>query len=238
MTIKLRWLIGTAMGLAICAGPALAGTISILPQAGAQDLVDDAGGNSPPWGVPLGLTGYSSIGATTGSPNLVLTAGTYQFTYLGKGNASDHNTFVVSGPGGFTFDNRTTALGTTFRYTVGGTGDLLFTYSNLTQGTSIADSAASSNTIDYALYMAGSHGCGASTNPLCLGGTPLTGPGTTAYIGLADRPFTGGDHDFQDLGVKVASVPEPLTWALMIMGFGGVGAMLRSPRRRQAISRA
>jgi hypothetical protein len=29
------------------------------------------------------------------------------------------------------------------------------------------------------------------------------------------------------------AVPEPATWALMIMGFGGVGAMARS-RRRQA----
>jgi hypothetical protein len=237
MNTKLKWLIGTAMGLAICAGPALAGTISILPQAGVQDLVDDAGGNSPPWGVPLGLTGYSSIGATAGSPNLVLTAGTYEFTYLGKGNAGEHSKFVVSGPGGFTFDNSTTVLGTKFRYTVGDTGDLLFTYSNLTRGTSIADSAPSLNLIDYALYMAGSHGC-TGVSPSCPGGAPLTGPGSTAYIGLADRPFTGGDHDFQDLGVKVASVPEPVTWALMIMGFGGVGAMLRNPRRRQAISRA
>jgi hypothetical protein len=30
------------------------------------------------------------------------------------------------------------------------------------------------------------------------------------------------------------SVPEPTTWALMIMGFGGVGAMVRSKRRRVA----
>lgn len=29
-------------------------------------------------------------------------------------------------------------------------------------------------------------------------------------------------------GVSVIAVPEPATWALMIMGFGGVGAMIRS----------
>lgn len=29
-----------------------------------------------------------------------------------------------------------------------------------------------------------------------------------------------------------AAVPEPATWGLMIMGFGGIGAMLRSNRRR------
>lgn len=31
--------------------------------------------------------------------------------------------------------------------------------------------------------------------------------------------------------IGVAAVPEPGTWALMIMGFGGAGAMLRSRRR-------
>jgi len=31
--------------------------------------------------------------------------------------------------------------------------------------------------------------------------------------------------------ISIASVPEPGTWALMIVGFGGAGAMLRSRRR-------
>ena len=34
---------------------------------------------------------------------------------------------------------------------------------------------------------------------------------------------------------NVLSVPEPATWAMMLIGFGGMGAMLRS-RRRQALS--
>jgi hypothetical protein len=29
-------------------------------------------------------------------------------------------------------------------------------------------------------------------------------------------------------------VPEPASWALMIMGFGGLGAALRTKRRTQA----
>jgi hypothetical protein len=36
--------------------------------------------------------------------------------------------------------------------------------------------------------------------------------------------------------VTLAAVPEPGTWALMIMGFGGAGAMLRSRRRSNALT--
>jgi hypothetical protein len=32
-------------------------------------------------------------------------------------------------------------------------------------------------------------------------------------------------------GEEVAAIPEPASWALMIMGFGGVGAAIRSRRR-------
>jgi hypothetical protein len=32
--------------------------------------------------------------------------------------------------------------------------------------------------------------------------------------------------------IDIASVPEPATWGLMLVGFGGLGAMLRSNRRR------
>ena len=38
-------------------------------------------------------------------------------------------------------------------------------------------------------------------------------------------------NDSTGLSATVASVPEPATWALMIMGFGGAGAMIRSRRR-------
>jgi len=53
-------------------------------------------------------------------------------------------------------------------------------------------------------------------------------PAFGANAGKALKSFTangGGNFSFQ------ASVPEASTWALMIMGFGGVGVMIR--RRRQ-----
>jgi len=57
-----------------------------------------------------------------------------------------------------------------------------------------------------------------------LGATPQFG----AEAGAALRSFTangGGNFSFDSL------VPEPATWAMMIMGFGGIGTLLR--RRRQ-----
>lgn len=36
----------------------------------------------------------------------------------------------------------------------------------------------------------------------------------------------------------VSGVPEPTTWALMILGFGGIGAMLRRGRSRRVLAAA
>jgi hypothetical protein len=39
-------------------------------------------------------------------------------------------------------------------------------------------------------------------------------------------------------GTVTAGVPEPATWAMMLIGFGGLGASLRNARRRQAAANA
>jgi hypothetical protein len=65
---------------------------------------------------------------------------------------------------------------------------------------------------------------------------------TFAYTDAAGNPFTGGPGtnvglieviDNITFDVADAVVPEPATWAMMIMGFGGVGAILR--RRRSLV---
>jgi PEP-CTERM motif len=43
---------------------------------------------------------------------------------------------------------------------------------------------------------------------------------------------TGNSFEFDKLA---GGVPEPASWALMILGFGGAGAALRGQRRRQAV---
>jgi hypothetical protein len=58
----------------------------------------------------------------------------------------------------------------------------------------------------------------------------LVKPGFHASTGKALDNFQGnGGGNF-----AAAAVPEPATWGLMILGFGGVGALIRSKRRRVA----
>ena len=46
---------------------------------------------------------------------------------------------------------------------------------------------------------------------------------------------TGNSFEFDNLAAGVAgAVPEPATWAMMLLGFGALGATLR--RRRAAVS--
>lgn len=71
--------------------------------------------------------------------------------------------------------------------------------------------------------------------------------GPTLYSGPASNPhfLTGtfalagsggaGTLTISDLS---SAVPEPGTWAMMIVGFGGVGSMVRASRRRNVVSAA
>jgi hypothetical protein len=61
--------------------------------------------------------------------------------------------------------------------------------------------------------------------PVNAGGNTLVVNGTSG--GLFSY---GGNISFAKL---VAGVPEPASWALMIVGFGGMGAALRNRRRTQ-----
>lgn len=57
-------------------------------------------------------------------------------------------------------------------------------------------------------------------------------PGGTIRIGLVDDSQVANGNDFGVDNISLTAVPEPASWALMIMGFGSAGAMLR--RRRLA----
>jgi len=58
--------------------------------------------------------------------------------------------------------------------------------------------------------------------------------GTTANLTFSATQFDAYGPALDN--VSISAVPEPATWAMMIIGFGGVGSMLRSTRRRHALA--
>lgn len=65
--------------------------------------------------------------------------------------------------------------------------------------------------------------------PTGVGLYNVNGDGRSVYIAQSGNQIIGN--------VVPAAVPEPATWALMLVGFGGIGAALRS-RRRAATAQA
>jgi hypothetical protein len=204
-----------AAGLAVAASsPATAGAISVNPMDGTAFTITDTGGCGSGGCVPMALHGYISGGVTAGktAPELMVTPGEYRFTYLGDGDAEDHDTFTITV--GANVIHWNDVIGTSFVYTVGSSGMVPFVYSNLTTGFSIADGAVSpTQELAYGLF-------GVSSG--------------LAYVALTDLPYPG-DRDFQDLGIRMTAIPEPGVWAMMLLGFSGLGYTAFRRAKKDAI---
>lgn len=59
-------------------------------------------------------------------------------------------------------------------------------------------------------------------------------PGNTFLItdGLHNNLYTGNFS----ITEAISAVPEPSTWAMLLLGFGGIGLVMRGARRRQALA--
>jgi hypothetical protein len=62
-----------------------------------------------------------------------------------------------------------------------------------------------------------------------FGGGPMLF-GLTQFTGADAISGTSVDVVYDNLNITLASVPEPATWAMMLVGFGGLGAAIRSRR--------
>jgi len=75
---------------------------------------------------------------------------------------------------------------------------------------------------------------------LQFNGAPTTVQLSDLYVRYQSTDATGyssGSSAIGDaIGVVTAAVPEPASWTLMILGFGGVGAVLRHRRRQAAFA--
>lgn len=152
--------------------------------------------------------------------------GTFSFVYEGASQTLDGVSLV---------HNSTVLFSGTFNDAwlqgAGGVGGLAVSLSNGGNAhfaSSIYDfSHAVAGTDEFTIHLGNVSPNFSSSNPST--GCTLS---VCAHIGTTDlnsfRAHIGGD--FQDFQL---AVPEPTTWALMIMGFGGAGVMLR---RRRAVA--
>ena len=71
------------------------------------------------------------------------------------------------------------------------------------------------------------------------GETKFTISGSATPISTLDfyfAPDIGSGRQFRVMDVANATVPEPATWGLMILGFGGIGALMRRRRAQLAFA--
>jgi hypothetical protein len=79
-------------------------------------------------------------------------------------------------------------------------------------------------------------------NFTAVGFSPLGAVGFDNYFGTETIVFAGSPHQSVALGNlvlgTVAAVPEPATWAMMILGFAGLGFMAYRRKDKLALSAA
>lgn len=232
--LKLNSRIARMRGLAL--GLVAVSTIGLMGSANATLVLDNLGNRS------AGSTTATNdiIGANTGyfGGNLKEdTTYSVTFTYLGK-EAGFVNDFVFTIGNVTVFDTATSVAGASYTATGLSAGYIPFKFvtnsntGSVTNGSNAAHNASSPN-----FFVS----FGNFSSPFPGDGTSALS-GLTGVIGLDDN---GGnnDGDYDDLVLKFEvterggagpGAPEPATWAMMLLGFAGVGFMAYRRKNRPA----
>ena len=147
------------------------------------------------------------------------TAGLLTATFLGF-EALDTDTFTFN-LGSGTLSNKG-ALNASISGLVTA-GPLDFTFADLFQGTAIGNGQ---NLGDFTSYAVLGSFANAVFTPFTLGGT------SDLILGFNDGMRVDSDYDDIVVGLKVAAIPEPETYALMLAGLAAVGFVSRRRSRR------
>ena len=142
------------------------------------------------------------------------TAGVLTATFLGF-EALDTDTFTFSLASG-TLSNKGAPNAAIFGPV--SAGPLNFTFADLFQGTAIGNGQ---NLGDFTSYAVLGSFAGAAFTPFTLGGT------YDLILGFNDGMRVDSDYDDIVVGLKVAAIPEPETYALLLAGLGAIGFLQR-----------
>jgi hypothetical protein len=184
----------------------------------------------PTPGVENGLT-YTFTAASTG--NIVAYFATVPVT----ASYTEELGLLINGvdSGVVGLSNHSTTAGTSLNFGGVTAGDSLVFYIKITApplpaADTIWYSKKSMNT-DGAEHIWSTHYTGGDVEP---GGTLPAG----TLVAFEDLPKSHSDFNYHDevfvftnVGSKTGGIPEPMTWSLMILGFGATGAMLRRSRQ-------
>jgi hypothetical protein len=206
---------GLAIMLAICLGSAF----------GALPLNAHASEIPYPSAGAINQQAYSLVAAETGDINV---------WFAGKGTAQNDDvlTAIVNGvpTGIFGLDNQTSGVGQYFNLGHVNAGDtIVFEMQDLSSGKNwFTDNTLNTDGVNHAYMAAFSGGV--------IGPSAVT---AGLYFGFEDVSGCASDWNYLDLQFymttgSVAAVPEPSTWAMMILGFVGL-AFLNSRRISQSI---
>jgi hypothetical protein len=146
------------------------------------------------------------------------TAGTLTATFLGF-EAIDTDTFT------FTLSSGTLSNKGALNASISGpvaAGALNFTFADLFQGTAIGNGQ---NLGDFTSYAVLGSFAGSVFTPFTLGGQ------YDLILGFNDGLRVDSDYDDMVVGLRVAAIPEPETYALLMAGLGAVGFIARRRRK-------
>ena len=194
---------------------------TLTASAGAQ--VTFSGGTDRPLLAAVNPNGPAGTLVSVGAKETALintTAGILTATFLGF-EALNTDTFTFSMGSGGTLSNKG-PLGATIAGIVGG-GLLNFTFGDLFAGTQVGNGQNLGDFTSYAVL-------GAFAGPVF---TPFTlGGAYDLIIGFNDGMRVDADYDDMVIGLTVAAIPEPESYALMLAGLGAVGFIARRRQKR------
>ena len=202
--------------------------------ASAAELLVNGGFEAPSVGDPCCITSPPTpIPGWQATPNVNVVNGTFSSSPSGTNLAYEGLQYLdLVGQGGFG------TISQTFNTVVGQMYTLSFAYShNLFSGTPSASANFTVGGVDLVGSISHSTGSNSDLDWITYSGN-FVASNTSTILTFNNRVGGANEGVFLDAVSVQGAVPEPATWALMILGFGAVGVAMRRRHRKTTVAYA